>query len=132
MRPEEERFIRCVVQMDEAAQDDPRDTAEPVCAESFRRLVISELTDDDLRELGLTAHSTAAMTDVPSPIERDASLGTARMVKTTMRVIADQINNLNLETEMLALRKKALKRRLRILERLSKSVRSELNNQEPL
>lgn len=131
MRPEEERFIRCVVQMDEAEHDDPRDTAEPVCAESFRRLVISELTDDDLRDLGFTARSTAAMTGVPSPIEREASFGTARMVETTMRVIADQIDNLNLETEMLALRKKALKRRLRILERLSKSVRSELNNQEP-
>ena len=132
MKPEEERFIRCVVQMDVAAHDDPRDTVEPVCAESFRRLVMSELSDDDLQELGLTANSTPATTDMPSPVEREATSGTAKMVETTMRVIADQINNLHLETEMLALRKKALKRRLRILERLSKSARCKGNNQESL
>lgn len=130
MRPQEDPFILCLVHMDRATGD-PLGIAESVSAQSVRKLVLSELTEEDLEDLGFAARSTGLPTGgaPPDGDEQNASR-TSGMIEATMRVIADQVGNLDLEAEMLALRKRALKRRLRILERLSKSLRTENDNRE--
>ena len=130
MRPQEDPFILCLVHMDRATGD-PLGAAESVSAQSVRKLVLSELTEEDLRDLGFAACSTRLATGASAAdaAEQNASR-TSGMIEATIRVIADQVGNLDLEAEMLALRKRALKRRLRILERLSKSLRTQNDNRE--
>lgn len=126
MKPDEEKYNRCL-----ARAGDPASVDQPLSAHSVRKFVMSELTDDDLRDLGFAACPAKPVDGVflPNSSESDAS-GTSRMLDVTMKVIADQINNVGLEAEMLALRKRALKRRLRILERLSKPLGTDDDNQK--
>jgi hypothetical protein len=55
----------------------------------------------------------------------------SKVVDSALRVVEDQVQNVALEIEMLNLRKRALKRRLRLLEKMSKSLHSSSENQQP-
>lgn len=109
-------FIPCVVKECGPDADGP---AEYVVAQSVKRL-----SDQDLPELGLSRQCSQETGRTQEAIQAEPHVPetTSRMIDATINVIAEQINNLDIEAEMLVLRKRALKRRLRILERLAKSL----------
>ncbi|MHB9037185.1 MAG: hypothetical protein ACYC64_10990 [Armatimonadota bacterium] len=59
--------------------------------------------------------------------EIDGAETVAGVVEATIKVINDQLSGIDIETEMLRLRKRALKRRMRILEKLAASLKSDNN-----
>ena len=92
--------------------------------ESVRKLMAlglsaEEIEDLDIRQPMLQAICEYARLDEHSD---DPASQAADAVDTTLRLIEDQIHNLDLEIEMLSMRKQALKRRTRVLRKLARSL----------
>ena len=102
------------------------DLTECKVVESVRKLFALGLSPDEIEDLDIGQPMLQAICeyarledDDPAAAERAADA-----VNGTLKVIADQIQNIDLEIEMLNMRKKALKRRNRVLLKLAQTLNS--------
>lgn len=132
MEPREDIFSLCIIKAVAPESDLPADAnrdASPdpndcVVIRSIRKLVAADLTQDDLSQLGLKDCMLELESEyvAPEADKLDRKKDTEGIVSATIKVVEEQIRNLDLETEMLGIRKRALRRRLKVLEKLAKSL----------
>ncbi len=82
-------------------------------------LSTQEIEDLDIRQPMLRAVCEFARLDAADSQDSGKA---AEAVKTTLRVISDQMRNLDMEIEMLNLRRDALQRRTHVLEKLAAAL----------
>ncbi|MCL5105107.1 MAG: hypothetical protein M1133_13470 [Armatimonadetes bacterium] len=134
MKPKKDTSAVCVVrasvvnQVDAAIISDHSTDELDECTviESMRKLMAlglsaREIEELDIRQPTLQAICEYARFDEPG---RNDSERASDMVGATLNIIGDQMRSLDLEIEMLNLRKRALKRRTQILEKLSRALES--------
>lgn len=85
----------------------------------LKKLLALGLSADEAQEIDRYAHLPRSLAETEDDDPTDKTLAA---VDSTLKVVAEQIANIDLEVQMLHLRKKALKRRAGILERLSDSL----------
>jgi hypothetical protein len=98
------------------ASDDP-DKFEAV--ESMRRLMALGLTAGEVEELGLDRPTLQAICEYARLDDEDDSRPPADAVDATLSILEGEMRNAELEQEMLGLRKRALKNRVRLLGKLA-------------
>ena len=103
------------------------DLEECKVIESVRKLMALGLSTEEIEDLDIRQPMLQAICEYARLDHKNQHAGgrAADAVDTTLKVIDDQINNLDLEIEMLNLRKRALKRRTKILQKLAGSLSSE-------
>lgn len=132
MKPREDMFSLCIIRavapgselpvdVNSGASHDPN---ECVVIRSIRKLVAVDLSEDDLSQLGLKNCMLELESESvePGAEKMDKVQDTQGIVSATIKVVEEQIRNLDLETEMLSIRKRALRRRLKVLDKLAKSL----------
>jgi hypothetical protein len=94
--------------------------------EPVRKLFALGLSPDEIEDLDIQEPMLQAICEYARLDEDDraAAERAADAVNGTLKAIADQIQNIDLEIEMLNLRKKALKRRNRVLLKLARALNS--------
>jgi hypothetical protein len=99
---------------------------------SLRKLLAIGLTAEEAEELDIRQPLLQSVREYARLDDEtgDPSERTLQAVNATLKVIADQVQNIELEVQMLNLRKKALKRRARILEKLSESLTADRDARE--
>ncbi len=84
------------------------------------------LSADEIEDLDIRQSMLQAVCEYARLEDKGASPSAraADAVDATLKVIADQIRNLDLEIQMLSLRRRALRKRTRVLEKLARSLGS--------
>jgi hypothetical protein len=92
--------------------------------EPMRRLLALGLSAEEIEDLDIRQPMLQSICEYArlDDSDRDTYAKALDAVNATVKVIVDQIGDLDLESEMLALRKKALKRRMRVLQRLARAL----------
>ena len=92
--------------------------------ESVRKLMALGLSAEEIEDLDIGQPMLQAICEYARIDERsdDPTSRAADALDTTLQLIEDQIHNLDLEIEMLSMRKQALKKRTRVLRKLARSL----------
>ncbi len=102
------------------------DLEECKVIESVRRLIAMGLSAEEIAELDIRQPMLQAVVEYAQldQEDRDGSERAMASVDATLRVVGDEIQKLNLELQMLKMRKKALQRRTRVLRKIAASLQS--------
>ena len=100
--------------------------------ELFRKLLDLGLTPEEIEELDIRQPMLQSIREYAEHdgAARNPEQQALEAARNTIKVMADQIQGIDLEIQMLNLRKKALKRRSGILERLAGSLSSNLEDRK--
>ena len=92
--------------------------------EPMRRLLALGLSAEEIEDLDIRQPMLQSICEYArlDESDRDTYEKALDAVNATVRVIGDQIADLDLETEMLTLRKNALERRMKVLQRLARAL----------
>ncbi len=98
--------------------------------ESVRQLIAMGLSADEIEELDIRQPMLQAVIEYAQLDQEDCNRSERAMaaIDATLRVVGDEIQKLNLELQMLKMRKKALQRRTRVLRKIADSLQSDENN----
>jgi hypothetical protein len=101
--------------------------------EPMRRLLALGLSADEIEDLDIRQPMLQSICEYArlDDSDRDTHAKALDAVNSTVRVIDDQVADLDLESEMLTLRKNALERRRKVLQRLARAL-GEMNDDMPL
>ena len=105
----------------QGSKDDPEDFK---VVESVKQLMAMGLSKEEIEELDIRQPMLQAIIEYIQleQTDLDKSEQTAAAVKATLKVISDEMHKLDLELEMLNLRKRALLRRMHVLEKITRSM----------
>lgn len=90
----------------------------------MKQLMAMGLSKEEIEELDIRQPMLQAIIEYIQleQTDLDKSEQTAAAVKATLKVISDEMHKLDLELEMLNLRKRALLRRMHVLEKITRSM----------
>ncbi len=123
MKQKKDLFTPCVVRTN--GYRHPCSDAVSQCSQdsviirSVSKINATDFSVDEIEELQINKPETSHYFD-------------SKVVNSALRVVEDQVQNVALEIEMLNLRKRALKRRLRLLEKMSKPQDSSGEDRQPV
>lgn len=134
MKPRKDKSAACVVRSSAVNQADPAgmlnnpasEMGECTIIEPMRKLMALGLSAREIEELDIRQPTLQAICEYARPDESNKSDSerAADMVDATLGSIGRQMRSLDIEIEMLNLRKRALKRRTQILEKLVRALES--------
>jgi len=106
------------------------DPEECKVVESVRQLIAMGLSADEIEELDIRQPMLQAVIEYAQLDQEycDRSERAMAAIDATLRVVGDEIQKLDLELQMLKMRKKALQRRTRVLRKIADSLQSDENN----
>lgn len=92
--------------------------------ESVRQLMALGLSTDEIEELDIRQPMLQAICETAGldDLGRDRSDRAMEAVEATLKVVSDEVQKLDMELEMLSLRKRALLRRSQILTKIADSL----------
>lgn len=113
-------YARCAGLIDSSGTD----PEECRIVESVRKLMALGLSGEEIEDLDIRQPMLQAICEYARLDDQDrgSSGRVADVVDAALKVIGDEMHNLELEIQMLNLRKRALKRRARVLEKLARSL----------
>ncbi len=126
MKKNHDTSTDCVVR-DDAIRYSSQSPEDCTVIESVKKLMALGLSAREIEELDIRQSTLQAICELArlEGDEADATGKASDAIAATLRAIGDQVNNLDLEIEMLKLRKGALRRRTTVLEKLAKSLAAE-------
>ena len=115
-------FARRIGIIDTSSEDEERKVLDSVRQLMAMGLSTEEIEDLDIRQPMLQAICEYAQFDADGSDESERAIVA---VEATLKVIADEIQRLDLELEMLNLRKRALMRRVQVLRKIEFTMQAE-------
>ena len=114
-------FTHHAVLIDEAS----RELVECVALEPMRKLLAMGTSSEEVDKLDITQPTLQTICEYARLNEEDGTSDATSIeaVNETLKVLNDQVQTIEMEVAMMNLRKRALKRRARILEKLADSLK---------
>lgn len=111
----------------DGSKDDPEGFK---VVESVKQLMAMGLSIEDIEELDIRQPMLQAIFEYMrlEEADRDKSERTAAAIEATLKVISDEMHKLDMELEMLNMRKSALLRRIDVLHKIARSMEDSEDN----